>query len=473
MSRWSHVVAVALCVSLCAVVTAAGCSASVADAPRADGDASVRDSGRPKGPGGASDASADAPAVAPTGKDIPEGWTLYTDYDPACGIYVPSAPTYLPEPFRWEPCSVLDKGDGIPGPDSINCKRMVTDWTVASGGAKLIVGTPAEVIDGRARLQVTRIVVDLASLVVADADGPVRSAFLSTGKCGVAPNSMRHGKAIYRIYEDARKDLMLGGAIGGSVDSLWPEVFFPKGHRPSNSTSQQYAIGANHFIEELGGNNGVYSIASKSQVAKIPVAPEDAGMVYAGYHFNGDDAFWVGDSGTRSAVKVWTLGGGTKTLVGWPGDVTRVAAAFGTDGTDMAWIEASTPVRSGVYANYDVWTAKYATDPGVVAQTKRHLLRDELKSFAEEFVVGCGYAAIGIRPDVDWGLTYGFRVVRLSDGVSWVVQNESLAQHAGLVIQRPLAVTCDEVFAKGRYSHKEDQVVRIRIDSLGPGTPPQ
>jgi hypothetical protein len=40
-----------------------------------------------------------------------------------------------------------------------------------------------------------------------------------------------------------------------------------------------------------------------------------------------------------------------------------------------------------------------------------------------------------------------------------------------LLLPRPLAITCDEVVVYGRGKY-EQQVVRIRLDSLGPGTLP-
>jgi len=350
---------------------------------------------------------------------------------------------------------------------------MVTDWDVVQG-PKLTILNPAEVIDEKARLEVVRNVGNVGYMVIADADGPVHSAILLTGSggCGVAANSMKSGNAVYRVYDDVDGDMKIGGAIGGSVDELRPRVYLPKGHRPSNAGSQQYDIGRNYFIEELGGNDPVYSLTSGTPIAKITVAPEDRGMIYADYRFNNDDIFWVGAASRQAAVKVWTLSGGTKTLVGWPGDYTRVAMGFATDGVDMVWMEANDIISEGIYADYQVWTAKYSTDPAVVAATKRHLFPDTLASFPETFVVGCGYAAIAIHAEVGWGIGYGFRVFRISDGWSWIVQSESFEQLADFIIQRPLLVTCNEVFARAVRHRNQDELVRVRIDSLGPGMPP-
>lgn len=142
---------------LFAIAIASGCSGAVEETgPDGDGGLDdMPDGTRPKpsrdGAADAYDGSSSDPA---TGKTIPEGWSLYTDYDPACGFYVPDDRAHLPEPYRWESCSVFDGGHGIPGPDSIDCRRMVTDWQAAEG-SRLSVESAAEVVDGKARLEVS------------------------------------------------------------------------------------------------------------------------------------------------------------------------------------------------------------------------------------------------------------------------------------------------------------------------------
>jgi hypothetical protein len=62
-------------------------------------------------------------------------------------------------------------------------------------------------------------------------------------------------------------------------------------------------------------------------------------------------------------------------------------------------------------------------------------------------------------------------LIRLSDGVSWEVVSETEEQNLNFSFFRPVAVTCDEVLATAStLSHAE--IVRIRIDSLGPGLLP-
>ena len=79
--------------------------------------------------------------------------------------------------------------------------------------------------------------------------------------------------------------------------------------------------------------------------------------------------------------------------------------------------------------------------------------------------VGCGYAAREIYD--------GIRIVRLSDGVSWMLPSQ---QGSTWLWNEPLAVTCTELFAMvaadGDAGWQDVGIARVRLDSLGPGTPP-
>jgi hypothetical protein len=62
------------------------------------------------------------------------------------------------------------------------------------------------------------------------------------------------------------------------------------------------------------------------------------------------------------------------------------------------------------------------------------------------------------------------RLIRLSDGVSWrftKLLNAGGSQAAQFT--EPLAITCDEFFFN---YYGPEQIARIRLDSLGPGDPP-
>jgi hypothetical protein len=408
---------------------------------------------------------------SPPGDSGLEGWELYTDYDPACGIYVPTEAKYLPEPIRWESCSVMEHGHGLPGPDGMECRTIALDH---DGGEpdKLSLARAADVVGGKVRLLIGRDVGSRTYRMIADIDGPVHQALFHTGGCGLGGFKMRGGNVMYRMYDtDATDTYWPGGAIGGPVESLRPRVYLPKGHLPSTTFSQEYDVGAHYFIEAVG-NDTIYSMESGLPVGKIVPPREDEGMIYGDYRFLNDDAFWVGDNGARTAIKVWNPTEGVRTLVGWPGDNTRAAAGIGVDGVDMVWVEAQGRSEMS-FARYDVWTAKYTTKADVVEATKRRLLTNNLNSTFEDFVVGCGYAAVKINPVHAWGQSSGFLLIRLSDAMTWTVEDESLEQQRNdLDIGRPLALTCDEIVVEA-FTKNDPQIARIRLASLGPGTPAQ
>lgn len=410
--------------------------------------------------------------VPPRPSDVPAGWELYTDYDPQCGFYIATERKYLPEPIRWASCDELGGDAGLPGPDTIACRHMVLDWEPQPTGQHVAPFIPAwKTPQGTIALYLRRLVGKHAYDLVADVDGPVSSAVYESGPCLTELSHARDGKVLHRVRDNPYdSEDQSGGAFGGAADALRPTVYFPKGHRPAPYVSAEYRVGANMFVENSGAAR-VYAFDTGALVTTILSAPEDADDVYGDYQFQGDDLFFNGNSAHRTIIKVRTAAAGMQTLIGHGADYSRAAISFGTDGVDMVWTEASERVdlTRQSYPRVETWTAKYATSPSVVASTMRRLRSEYPSSYAERNVVGCGYAAHIVYPPSTWGKA-GLRLVRLSDGTSWELASESEPQKYAFSLQRPLAITCDELFALGStLSHVE--VVRIRIDSLGPGVP--
>ncbi|MCL2725019.1 MAG: hypothetical protein FWD69_11345 [Polyangiaceae bacterium] len=143
---------------------------------------------------------------------------------------------------------------------------------------------------------------------------------------------MNGGNVIYRMYDD-RNAVSAGGAIGGPVDSLCPRVYIPKGHHPSDYISQMCDVGRNYFVEDVSAPNGdpIYSMGTALIVDRIPVAPEDNGMIDTSSQFVNDDVFWAaGDYRETIKVKSPAVSGPVKTLVGWPEDPSHPAGGLGT-----------------------------------------------------------------------------------------------------------------------------------------------
>ena len=440
-----------------------------ADGSPDEHEAGAADASRPRVTSEAGDVTPSRPSA------VPDGWVLHTDYDPGCGFYVPSEKKYLPPAIAWEPCSTRAGPSGLPGPAGIVCRRMKLDWDAGAPEASHIAGWIPTFIGaaGQVTMMFRRFMKDHWYELVADADGPVHSALLETGPCLTTKSTSDQGKVLYRILDHPNSvEDKSGGAMGGDIDDLQPKVYAPRGYRPNSFFSHEYWVGPRAFVETAFPDR-VRAFPSGDVITTIVNAPEDPDLAYSLFQWRGDDLFWIGDSSLRTVVKAWTASGGIRTLIGHGNDATRGVAGFGTDGVDMVWSEAygRTNTSIKIYPNYEIWTAKYSTSPAAVAATQRRLRSEYLGSHPEANAVGCGYAAHRIYPPRTWGKS-GFRLVRLSDGVSWEVTTpDEQTIYKGLRFDRPLAITCDEVFVLGAVK-SNFEVARIRIDSLGPGLPP-
>ncbi len=112
--------------------------------------------------------------------------------------------------------------------------------------------------------------------------------------------------------------------------------------------------------------------------------------------------------------------------------------------------------RRGTTSDY--WTSPYVTDP---SQLKPRRLTSEVANAigGPPVAVGCGMAAN------DNG--HGLRIIRVSDGSSWFLPDVS-----GWDWQRPLAMTCNEVFVRVAISGPIYTMARVAIATLGPGSAP-
>ncbi|AKV03285.1 hypothetical protein AKJ09_09948 [Labilithrix luteola] len=345
---------------------------------------------------------------------------------------------------------------------------MVLDWAPSTTGDHITLDAVADVDEnGKVYLAFGRGTGANYYRIVAEADGPVRFALYEQGRCVASRPRLNGGHFIFRTYDDAYGGSYAGGAIQGTVGELRPAVLRPPGYsKDGDPVSTDYALGPNAFVESRAAD-GIYTFPGASFVSWVVQPPEDEGLVYAEYQFRGDDLFWSADSSAWEYVKVWTAGAGVQTLIGYGTDRTRLAGGFGTDGIDMVWEEGSgrTDFTKKIFPVVETWTAKYTTNPEVVRATRRRV-RSEYPQIPGNMhnVVGCGYAVHSVRTTSP-GL--GWRLIRLSDGMAW----EGIeAPGDRYVYDRPLAVTCDEIFLSG-FVNGRPNIARVRIDSLGPGTP--
>jgi hypothetical protein len=197
--------------------------------------------------------------------------------------------------------------------------------------------------------------------------------------------------------------------------------------------------------------------------------PADNGLPYyeASFAapFSPQTLVWEAHSTTLSRLKVWTPEGGARDLVSVGSDTSQGDGDVGSDGHDLVWMHGTGTTNIGDYTSAAIMTRPLATDSAHLAPRR---LRSELGRglSSSPFVVGCGYAARANGT--------GIRVVRLADGVSWYLAASS--QFAWRWV-RPNAITCTELFAQAEDRTAEGRppaiiFARVRLDSLGAGTPP-
>jgi hypothetical protein len=377
---------------------------------------------------------------------VPDGWVLETAYRPACGFYVPSAPEYFPPPLHWEPCSARLGDAGAPVPDSaIACRVALSDWNPREDVDTSIISSTSVSTDGRLLFAQLRIHPGIKhEYVVVEADGPVRQALISTGSCSLwGGGSLQRDSILYGVIEGpANLSDSPGGAIGGRVGEPL-RALISRGYA---SGSYGLAAGATTFVE---GNGNIRSFADGSHVARFDKA-------YAFYQYSNDDIFAPLDK----ALWAKPAGGTARVVLGpYAGD--SQIGGFATDGVDMVWAEAAGPIDpvSKQFASYEIWTAKYSTDPAAVAATKRRVRSADPLVLIDRPAVGCGYVA---HQHYVPGDQHGVRLIRLSDGRTWDVMSSDIY----LPLWQAHAITCTELFGGGRWP------IRVRIDSLGPGTLP-
>jgi hypothetical protein len=163
-------------------------------------------------------------------------------------------------------------------------------------------------------------------------------------------------------------------------------------------------------------------------------------------------------SGTMS----WNKSAGLRPLLRWYGDWDKASGTFGTDGKNMVWTYGEGKL-AGLYefSKLSVMTAPYTTDP-VDAQAKAKRLRTDPNTFyVRGYQVGCGHAARAATNPQGGNVLL---IVRLSDGAAWMLAGTDPMTYT----MEPVGLTCDEVF----FADPLNRVVRVRLDSLGPGLPP-
>jgi hypothetical protein len=333
--------------------------------------------------------------------------------------------------------------------------------------------TPAAVAgDGKLVLPFGRFTDNGIEFVVAEPDGPVRHAVLSTrvDRC-LAGATRTHGdRFVARVYDsqvDGKLGEKGGGAIGGNLDDLGFHVVL----NAKDTLGRSFYASDTGAIELITGwTLRRYDWTTSQLLGTVPsTGGAQTDIVTAA---PGNVFFWVSSS-SLAYEKVWTADGGVRDHLRYVGDPSKGVGPIGTDGTDMVWVRGSgRQGSSGAYPTLDVMTAPFTTDASTVQE--RRLRSEGGPVLGDAWVVGCGYAAHSTFsvPNEE-----GILIVRLSDGRAWRFTGPNIGPNSDLWLWgEPLALTCTELFAnvivKSSPSVWWFNVARVRLDSLGPGLPP-
>lgn len=400
------------------------------------------------------------------------GWAHYADYDPACEFYVPETPADLPPPIRWQPCRALAETAGK------SCQEMVIDWKPKKVYPNEFI-TPGTSgfrrKDGSVGFMTARFQEDGTYRLVADSSGRVLVAIREQrpDHCVLANMPSNDDQYIFAVLDSEAKGSVSdfgGGAIGGDVNTLRPTVL----RHYHDAIAREYSAGSNAFVDVTGGplKLSAWSNPSNTEVLQ---APEDAALKYNYQFFFRDVLFWSANGSGINKQKVWTRGGGVKDFLAFGIDVTRGAADLGTDGTHLVWLEASgRSTGSGVYPSVVAVASPFTTDPSLI---QRRVLRSDLSGYSfgvSPFVVGCGYAARDGFVNTPEGEKGGTILLRISDGAMWLLPSAPAVEWSW---NKPLGITCDEIFVLTQSNVTAEQpvrqnIARVRIDSLGAPLPP-
>ncbi|MBI4705756.1 MAG: hypothetical protein HY744_32080 [Deltaproteobacteria bacterium] len=392
---------------------------------------------------------------------VPEGWVEYTDWSCDCRFYVPPSKDLLPPPIAWKPCPEA--------PGGIQCQAMVTDWddsTSPIGSEPKLSHNP----DGSAVLEMVRGVYKQWNMyAIGDADGPMRFAFVQPmhGKswlgCRFHSEHLAEGMHVVQLrgHKTQGNESKHYGAIGGPIDELRPRLL-DREINEDNPWDNHWECTSKWLFKytwPMVQTAHPWDMSQQIFVTSSETDPEHdtVGDTVA----SGDALFWSTGTLKRRGINVWDPVAGARLFQRWVGDYTKGAADLGADGVDLVWAygEGKQP-DDWTYPIQSIMTAPFTTDPQAL---KARRLRSYPGTIGTRpFEVACGYAANdGIYDD-----KMRVMVVRLSDGQAWFlpITEKLWPVHA-------IGLTCEELFAVGDVE-KKTTIIRIRLDSLGPGVPP-
>jgi hypothetical protein len=173
--------------------------------------------------------------------------------------------------------------------------------------------------DGTYTMAIARALPGMTYYVVADSDGPVRSALLATNEkqCRPFPNDLRDGRIVYQVFEADSTGILReygGGALVANVNDLQPRAYL----RFYDRTARGYLVGLPGVIEGSSSPTNVLILHDWADPSKILMtwsAAQDQGLQEVPETFSGNALFWEAVADPFAKLKVWTPDSGVLELV--------------------------------------------------------------------------------------------------------------------------------------------------------------
>lgn len=396
---------------------------------------------------------------------VPEDWIEYTGWDCMCPLYAPGNSKIRPPKIEWGPCD-------FKLPESFHCQRTVkpgNGWMAVSnysaedpqtGEMIFQTGFSEETVEKLADIKTTHV-------VVAKENGETISHFFQvlTKKCGFTGTGLSQNNLILQV--NPKWDDTIEGAAAANLTDIIPtrEMKFPS----DPALGSNWTIAPSWIIRKRGDRTAFRWDDPDDKGTLIYSAPM---LGRAGHKVipQGDDIFiQIGEIHT-GGVAVWTEKEGTRPLILWPAN-TRTVHHFDTDGKTHVWTEAEGwNNNTTTFAQADVFVAPYTLDQTKVTQTRKKLTKDLNVLSGTPWKVGCGYAARKLAASTP--LSNSLMVVRLSDGTSWLLPGGDPSQPWRYDFLNAFGLTCTHIYTTVALPSGAPTIARIRLDSLGPGTPP-
>jgi len=390
---------------------------------------------------------------------VPDGWVLDKTFSECCGFYVPPTKELLPPPIEWETCSTQTMAL-LPG--SAKCRSVKVTWDPPAD----LNGAEGKGFFDKASgkvIMMTSRVFDKTHILVllAEADGPVLAALLDAepnSRCTVGSGgrqSVGGSNWVLEVLNPIGFDSkgILAGRVGESPS---PTIFFPLDGGQHDITAGRAGVLDADPLDRFW----LYDPSSTDAGPTLIASAAEDKLLQTVPNFFEDVLAWVAESTVVMKVRMYHAGQTYDFLDYSNVDAQHGAGALGGDGTDLVWIEGFVHVNPALYQKADYYTSPYTTDPTKLQPRRLRSAGYRMLDSAPT-IVGCGYAVHSEARDL--------RILRIADGVSWLLPSTSLDAGAAdsVVWEAPFAVTCSEVFVR-----TQRLPVRIDIASLGPGIPP-